>query len=96
MLAEFGVVQITAGIDAARGTIVQPVRLSARGWFDGETDRKLLAALTEEIRDALESALREGDRDDASLNKVAQRAAGRTLGQRFRRQPVVLAAVAVL
>lgn len=96
MLAEFGVVQITAGIDAARGTIVQPVRLSARGWFDGETDRKLLASLTEEIRDALESALGEGERDDAALNKVAQRAAGRMLGQRFRRQPVVLTAVAVI
>ena len=35
--------------------------------------------------------MREGDRDEDALNKVAQRAAGRLLGQKYRRQPVLLA-----
>ena len=96
MLAEFGVLLVAAGVDAERGTIAAPVRVTARGWFDGETDRKLLADLTEEVRQALTEALKGGDRDEGSLNRVAQRTAGRLLGQKFRRQPVVLAAVAVL
>ena len=96
MLAEYGVLQISVGIDAERGSIVQPVRLIVRGWFDGENDRTLLDAVTNEVRGALEGALREGNRDAESLNKVAQRAAGRLLGQKYRRQPVLLAAVVVL
>ena len=96
MLAEFGVLQIAAGIDRDRGIITQPVRLTARGWFDGEGDRELLAKVTEGVRDAVEAALRDGDRDEQSINKVAQRAAGRMLGQKFRRQPVLLAAILVL
>ncbi len=96
MLAEFGVLLIAAGIDHGSGTIAAPVRVTARGWFDGETDRRLIADLTEEVRQALEEALRDGERDEAALNRVAQRSAGRLLGQKFRRQPVVLAAVAVL
>ncbi|MFI5036498.1 MAG: ribonuclease J [Acidimicrobiales bacterium] len=96
MLAEFGVLLVAAGVDRDAGSLAQPVRVTARGWFDGETDRRLLADLTEEVRDALTQALANGDRDEGSLNRVAQRAAGRLLGQKFRRQPVVLAAVAVL
>ncbi|MDE3065141.1 MAG: ribonuclease J [Acidobacteriota bacterium] len=96
MLAEFGVLLISVGVDRASATIAQPVRVTARGWFDGETDRRLLAEITEGVRAAIAEALSDGDLDEASLNKVAQRSAGRLLGQKFRRQPVVLAAVAVL
>jgi ribonuclease J len=96
MLAEFGVLQISAGIDKDRGVIIQPVRITTRGWFVGEHDRDVMESVTKNVRDSLESALREGDRDEASLNKVAQRAAGRLLGQKFRRQPVLLAAVVIL
>ena len=96
MLAEFGVLLISAGVDKAGGVISQPVRVTARGWFDGESDRQLIAEVTNEVREALQSALAEGDRDEVSINKVAQRTAGRLLGQRFRRQPVVLAAIVVL
>lgn len=96
MLAEFGVLQISAGIDRERGIITQPVRITTRGWFVGEHDSDLIAAVTSDVRHAIESALRDGERDESSLNKVAQRAAGRLLGQKFRRQPVLLPAIAVL
>jgi hypothetical protein len=56
----------------------------------------VLDAVTNEVRSALEVALREGQRDEEALNKVAQRAAGRLLGQKYRRQPILLAAVVVL
>ena len=49
-----------------------------------------------QVRAALEVALREGTRDEETLNKAAQRAAGRLLGQKYRRQPILLAAVVVL
>ncbi len=96
MLAAFGVLQISAGIDKKRGTIIQPVRITTRGWFEGEHDRDLLESVTNSVRDALVSALSEGDYDEGSLNKVVQRAAGRLLGQKFRRQPVLLPAIVVL
>jgi hypothetical protein len=56
----------------------------------------VIDAVTMEVRTALETSLREGTRDEDALNKVAQRAAGRLLGQKFRRQPVLLVAVVVL
>jgi ribonuclease J len=96
MLAEFGVLQISAGVDKDHGTIIQPVRLTARGWFEGEQDRTVLDAVTNEVRSAIEVSLREGQRDEEALNKIAQRAAGRLLGQKYRRQPILLAAVVVL
>jgi len=96
MLAEYGVLQISAGIDRERGVIVQPVRITTRGWFEGEHDKKLLDAVADTVRDSIQNALSEGDRDEGSINKVAQRAAGRILGQKYRRQPVLLPAVVVL
>jgi mRNA degradation ribonuclease J1/J2 len=53
-------------------------------------------AVTATVREAIESALKEGNRDDESLTKAAQRAAGRLLGQKYRRQPVLLVAIVVL
>ena len=96
MLAEYGVVQITAGVDAERGVIAQPVRVTTRGWFEGDHDRGVVDAVTATVRDAIQSALKDGNHDDESLTKIAQRAAGRLLGQKYRRQPVLLAAVVVL
>ncbi|MDE3031238.1 MAG: ribonuclease J [Acidobacteriota bacterium] len=96
MLAEYGVLQITAGVDAERGVIAQPVRVTTRGWFEGEHDRDVVDAVTSTVRDAIQSALKDGIVDDESLTKIAQRAAGRLLGQKYRRQPVLLAAVVVL
>jgi ribonuclease J len=96
MLAEFGVVQISAGVDASRGVISQPVRVTTRGWFEGDHDRGVVDAVTATVREAIESALKEGNRDDESLTKAAQRAAGRLLGQKYRRQPVLLVAIVVL
>ncbi len=96
MLAEYGVLQITAGVDAERGVIAQPVRVTTRGWFEGDHDRDVVDAVTTTVRDAIQSALQDGNVDDESLTKIAQRAAGRLLGQKYRRQPVLLAAVVVL
>jgi ribonuclease J len=96
MLAAYGVVQITAGVDAERGVIGQPVRVSARGWFEGEHDRAVIDAVTATVREAIQTALKDGNRDEESLSKIAQRAAGRLLGQKYRRQPVLLAAIIVL
>ena len=96
MLAEFGVLQISAGVDAERGVISQPVRVTTRGWFEGDHDRGVVDAVTATVRDAITAALKEGNRDDESLTKAAQRAAGRLLGQKYRRQPVLLVAIVVL
>lgn len=96
MLAEYGVLQISAGIDRERGVIVQPVRITTRGWFEGENDKKLLDAVADTVRDSIQNALSDGDRDEGSINKIAQRAAGRILGQKYRRQPVLLPAIVVL
>jgi len=96
MLAEYGVLLISAGIDRASASIAQAVTISARGWFEGSSDAELLLNLTGAVRTALQEALKDGNLDAGSLSKVVQRAAGRLLGQRYRRQPVILPAVVVL
>ncbi|MGH3732580.1 MAG: ribonuclease J [Acidimicrobiales bacterium] len=96
MLAEYGVLLISAGVDHESAKIVQPVSVTARGWFEGASDADVLVNLTGEVRTALQGAIAEGNLDSESLSKVAQRAAGRLLGQRYRRQPVILPAVIVL
>lgn len=93
MLAEHGVVLISAGVDRASGDIRQGVAVSARGWFEGSSDQAVLGAVTDVVHDALVKALGEGERETENLNKVAQRAAGRLLGQRYRRQPVILPSI---
>ena len=96
LLAEYGVLLISAGVDRASATIAQPVTIHARGWFEGSSDTDVLLTLTAAVRTALQEALAEGNLDGDSLAKVAQRAAGRLLGQRYRRQPVIMPAVVVL
>jgi ribonuclease J len=95
MLAEYGVILISAGVDRDRATIAQPVSVTARGWFEGASDAELLVNLTGAVRTALQEAIADGNLDGDSLSKIAQRAAGRLLGQRYRRQPVILPAVIV-
>ena len=96
MLAEHGVVLITAGVDAVAGKIAQSAVASARGWADGQHEAALLQAVARAVDEALTDALGEGERNAEVLNKVVQRTAGRIIGQKYRRQPLVLPAVAVL
>ncbi|HEY1761031.1 MAG TPA: ribonuclease J [Acidimicrobiales bacterium] len=96
MLAEYGVILISAGVDSASAKIAQPVTVTARGWFEGASDTDILGHLTSAVRTAVQEAIAGGDLDTESLSKVAQRAAGRLLGQRYRRQPVILPAIIVL
>jgi ribonuclease J len=95
MLAEYGVLLISAGVDRDLAKIAQPVTVSARGWFEGASDADVLVHLTTEVRNALQEAIADGNLDGDSLSKVAQRAAGRLLGQRYRRQPVILSSILV-
>jgi ribonuclease J len=95
MLAEYGVILISAGIDKATASITQPVTVTARGWFKGASDADVLGHITSAVRTAIQEAIAGGDLDAESLSKVAQRAAGRLLGQRYRRQPVIMPAVVV-
>jgi ribonuclease J len=95
MLAEYGLLLISGGIDKDRGVIVDAIKVTTRGWFEGEHDKTLLELVTSNVRESLDTALREGERDPVALNKIAQRTAGRLLGQKYRRQPVLLAALAV-
>ena len=96
MLAEYGVVLVSSAVDRDAVELAAPVSVTTRGWFEGERDGDVVTHLEREVRDALADALAEGVLDADALSKVAQRAAGRLLGQRYRRQPVVLAVVAVL
>lgn len=95
MLAEHGVLLITGGIDVERGELQQRAVVSTRGWFEGERDKELLLMTAKAVNEALEEALEKGERDAGVLNKVAQKAAGRLVGGKYRRQPVILPAIAL-
>lgn len=93
MLAEHGALLVSCGIRRSDGAITTPVTLTPRGWFDGERDQLLVREGTTEVTAALEAALAAGERDVDALNKVARKALGRLVGQKFRRQPVIMTAV---
>jgi ribonuclease J len=95
MLAEHGVVLVTTGIDAVAGKIAQPTVATSRGWADGKNEQTLLVEVARAVDDALTEALAGGERKVDALVKVSQRTAGRVLGQKYRRQPLILPAVAV-
>ncbi|MCU1363831.1 MAG: putative hydrolase of the metallo-beta-lactamase superfamily [Acidimicrobiaceae bacterium] len=96
MLAEYGVLMISAGVDQEGAKLASPVSVTARGWFEGSSDTEVLVNLTSAVRNALHEAIAEGNFNADSLSKVAQRAAGRLLGQKYRRQPVIMTAVVVV
>jgi ribonuclease J len=96
MLAEYGVLMISAGVDKEAAKLASPVSVLARGWFEGSSDAEVLLNLTGAVRSALQEAIADGNLDGESLSKVAQRAAGRLLGQKYRRQPVIMTAVVVV
>jgi ribonuclease J len=96
MLAEHGVVLVSAGIDRRTRKVGEPARVIARGWFEGEHETQLLSAVAEAVNATLAEAITKGELDSEVLSKLVQRAAGRVIGQRYRRQPIVLAAVAVM
>jgi len=60
-----------------------------------EGDKELLLMTAKAVNEALEEALEKGERDAGALNKVAQKAAGRLVGGKYRRQPVILPAIAL-
>ncbi len=95
MLAEYGVVLISVGVERVTRSIVHEVAVSARGWFDGASDTQVLDSLRLAVREALGESLSQGLIESDELTKSVQRAAGRLLGQRFRRQPVIMASVLV-
>jgi ribonuclease J len=96
MLAEFGVVVISAAVSLTSKELVQPVTLTMRGWFEGDHDEDLRFAVLASVRESLEELLVQGRQTPEEFNKAAQRSAGRVLGQKYRRQPVVIPAVVVL
>lgn len=96
MLAEYGVLLISAGIDRKTATIGQAVTVHARGWFEGSSNDELLLNLTTAVRTALQDELAKGTLEPDVLAKAVQRVAGRLLGQKYRRQPVILPAIVVL
>ena len=94
MLAEYGVLLISAGVDRDLAKIAQPVTVSARGWFEGASDADVTR--TPHDRGSQRSPRRRLPMTTSMVTrspKVAQRAAGRLLGQRYRRQPVILSSV---
>ncbi len=95
MLAEHGVVLISATIRKSGSSLEIGVRATARGWFDGEHEREVLSAVESTVTGELRDAVAERIPEEAELTKLAQRVAGRVVGQRYRRSPVVLAAVTV-
>jgi len=95
MLAEHGALLVSAGIEKKSGQIKSPVTVVPRGWFEGDRDRDLVQAAVKEVTQALEEALANDVRDADELNRIARRALGRLVGQRFRRQPVLMSSVVV-
>ena len=96
MLAEHGVLQV-AGVVTTRPSLkLEGVTVSMRGWFDGKSTEDIRRHCENEVEDALLSAMKSGSLSEEEANKIARKTVGRLMGGKYRRQPVVMTAIAVI
>lgn len=92
-----GFVHVTVVLDT-QGCLVAPPDVASRGWLDVTKHADVVEALSGEIAQAVEQAIKKSPaRPDADeIERVTRRAAGRFVGTRTRRRPAISAAVIFL
>ncbi len=84
---------ITLSINGPRATLVGLPEIVSRGWVDGDEGDQLRKEATEAVRDAIESALSDGQRTRQQLERAARRTLGRFVNHRTRLRPMIVPVV---
>ncbi len=86
-------VVISVGIEGPHAELVRPPDIISRGWVHGAEGDQLRKEAGEAVRDAVESALRDGKRTRQDLERAARRTLGRFVNNRTRLRPMIVPVV---
>jgi ribonuclease J len=90
ILGEEGFVSVIVVIDSASGKLVSGPEITARGVAE---DEKVFEQVRPQLRDALETALRDGVTDTYNLQQVIRRTVGGFVSGKLRRKPMIIPTV---
>jgi len=93
ILGQEGVVTAIVCIDATKGTLVAGPEVATRGWVEREEAADVVAAVTARVRANVTAALRDGERDRRSIERVVRKAAGSSVNELTRRRPMIVPVV---
>lgn len=87
ILADEGFVTVLAVVDTNNASVVSGPEIHARGLAE---DDSVFDAILDDIKNALEDAMRGGASDQHQLQQVMRRVAGRFVGTKLRRRPMII------
>ena len=90
VLAEEGVVVVVVTVDVEAGSVLVGPEVITRGWVYAPEAESLLDEARDAVAKAVTQALRGGMRDVDALEREVRRAAGRFVGERTRRRPMIV------
>ena len=93
VLAEEGVVIVVVTVDIEAGTVLVGPEEITRGWVYAPEAEDLIDEACDTVSRAVESALSRGVRDVDALEKEVRRAAGKFVGERTKRRPMIVPVV---
>lgn len=93
VLAEEGVVVVIVTIDHDAGELVSGPEVITRGWVYAPEAEDLLDETRKTIADAVLVALKQGESDIESVQRVVRRSAGKFVNERTRRRPMIVPVV---
>ena len=93
VLAEEGVVVVIVTIDHDAGELVSGPEVITRGWVYAPEAEDLLDETRKAIADAVLAALKRGESDIESVQRVVRRSAGKFVNERTRRRPMIVPVV---
>ena len=92
-LGDDGFVAVVVHVDLERGEILAGPDVVSRGWVEQPALRAHELAVADEVETELLAALADEDNGIEELERVARRAAGRTVSDRTRRRPMIVPVV---
>jgi ribonuclease J len=90
VLAEEGVVVVVVTVDVEAGSVLVGPEVITRGWVYAPEAESMLDEARDAVAKAVTQALRGGMRDVDALEREVRRAAGRFVGERTRRRPMIV------
>jgi ribonuclease J len=81
---------LTLHIEGPTASLARPPEIVSRGWVHGAEGDDLRKAAAESVRDAVESALKDGQRTRQQMEKVTRRTLGRFVSNRTRLRPMIV------
>jgi ribonuclease J len=93
VLGEEGVVVVVVTVDMQTGKVLTGPDIITRGWVYAPEAEDLLDEACDRVSAAVESALKNGERDVEALERDVRRTAGKFVNERTKRRPMIVPVV---